>query len=79
MKFTIQEKIYLEWEESRNGFALYDKSEGGYRLTPMIDDQVEDTLLLTNPNGLGGSYTFGDSLNLKAEQFIDLLPRFSQI
>ena len=40
----------------------------------MIDDSGKNTILLKNPNGLGGSYEFGDSLSLKAEQFIDLLP-----
>ena len=67
-------EIYLEWEEGRKGFAMYDQSEKGYRLTPVINDAGEDAILLKNPNGLGGSYAFGDSLSLKAEQFIDLLP-----
>ena len=46
-------EIYLEWEESRKGFAMYDQSAKGYRLTPVIDDSGKNTILLKNPNGLG--------------------------
>ena len=53
---------------------MYDQSGKGYRLTPVIDDSGEDAILLKKSKWAGGSYEFGDSLSLKAEQFIDLLP-----